>query len=595
MDQLVIRISPPSLFHSPPTLFFQPAISRCPCCGSMLQVEKTRTANVVTLTIGLFKAHECILTCKKCVNTESYGSGQLAKIKPYRGTFGYDVLVHVGEAVFLRQHSEKQIQRELESKNVRISERELSYLARKFVIYLALAHRQSRERIKHLMNSRGGYILHLDATCEGDSPHLMSGLDGISEIVLENTKLASEKAEKIIPFLRNIKQLYGKPLASVHDMGKGISNALQEVFPDSPDFICHYHFLADLGKDLFGKENDKIRARLRKHGIHGKLRKRVREYKRKIDENPSLVESLAGGVKEKNPSGCISLKSIPFVVSYTLVLWALESKKSAQGYGFPFDRTYLAFYQRLKTLDATIRRLRQRHGVSRKDAAPYIRICRDLVDTLEDPLLHKKAKKMEEKAAVFDKLREAMRIAMPNGKDGLNDRGEQPPIHTIEKAVEKFCQWLDADESLCRQEDYKKMVSQIKQYWHKLFSDPLLIDTPKGKMTIQPQRTNNVLERLFREIKRSYRKKSGNKTLGRTMKAMLSDTPLVKNLHNPEYLKIILDGKANLEERFSEIDAQLVQKELSNQQAASEKVPPKIKKMIKLLELPDAFVALFAG
>ncbi len=79
------------------------------------------------------------------------------------------------------------------------------------------------------------------------------------------------------------------------------------------------------------------------------------------------------------------------------------------------------------------------------------------------------------------------------------------------------------------------------------------------------------------------------------MKAMLSDTPLVKNLQNPEYLKIILDGKRNLEERFSEIDAQLVQKELSNQQAASEKVPSKIKKMIKLPELPEVLVDLFAG
>ena len=78
--------------------------------------------------------------------------------------------------------------------------------------------------------------------------------------------------KKIIPFLRNIKKLYGGPLASVHDMGKGISNAVKEIFPDSPDFICHYHFLRDLGKDLFGKENDKIRGRLSKHGIQGKLR-----------------------------------------------------------------------------------------------------------------------------------------------------------------------------------------------------------------------------------------------------------------------------------------------------------------------------------
>jgi len=593
MDQLMIRISPRSLFCRPPTLYFRPDIRRCPCCGSVLQVEKTRTTKVVTLSIGPFEAHETILACTKCENSESYRSEKLRRIKPYRGTFGYDVLVRVGEALFLRHHSEKEIRCELAEKNVQISSREISFLARKFIVYLALAHRQSTEKIRRLMRSRGGYILHLDATCEGDSPHLMSGLDGISEIVLESTKLASEKAEKIIPLLQNIKRLYGDPLASVHDMGKGISNALQEVFPDSPDFICHYHFLADLGKDLFGAENDKIRARLRKHGIQGKLRKRVREYKKRIDKNPCLVQSLAHGIKEKDPSGCTSRKSIPLVVSYTLILWALEGKKEAEGYGFPFDRTYLAFYQRLRTLDATIRRLRQHHWGSRKDAGPYITISRDLIDTLEDPLLRKTAEKMQEKTAVFDKLRQAMRITMPNGKAGLNDRGEQLPIHTIEEAVKRFCEWIDADES--HQKDYAKMMSQIKQYWRKLFSDPLLIDTPKGTIVIQPQRTNNVLERLFREIKRSYRKKSGSKALGRILKAMLSDTPLVKNLQNPEYMRIILDAKANLEERFAEIDAQLVQKELSKHLASSEKVPAKIKKMVKLPELPEALVALFAG
>ena len=72
------------------------------------------------------------------------------------------------------------------------------------------------------MKARGGYILHLDGTCEGDSPHLMSGLDGISELVLDNIKLPSEKAERIIPFLSGIKKIYGMPLALGHDMGKGI-------------------------------------------------------------------------------------------------------------------------------------------------------------------------------------------------------------------------------------------------------------------------------------------------------------------------------------------------------------------------------------
>ena len=114
-------------------------------------------------------------------------------------------------------------------------------------------------------------------------------------------------------------------------------------------------------------------------------------------------------------------------------------------------------------------------------------------------------------------------------------------------------------------------------------------------MSIQPQRTNNILEQLFRDFKRRYRKKSGMNTLSRNLKAMLSDTPLIKNLENPEYLKIILDGKSSLEERFAEIEVQLVLKELSNLQHDSEKVSPKIKKIIKKPEMPDTLGALFVG
>jgi len=47
------------------------------------------------------------------------------------------------------------------------------------------------------------------------------------------------------------------------DMGKGISAAITVVLPSVPDFICHFHFLRDLGKDLFEDEHSRIRHLLR--------------------------------------------------------------------------------------------------------------------------------------------------------------------------------------------------------------------------------------------------------------------------------------------------------------------------------------------
>jgi hypothetical protein len=79
---------------------------------------------------------------------------------------------------------------------------------------------------------------------------LMSSLDSLSEIVLGNVKVPSEKTEQIVPFLEEIKRRFGVPLAVVHDMGRGILAAVQRVFPGVPDFVCHFHFLRDVGKDL---------------------------------------------------------------------------------------------------------------------------------------------------------------------------------------------------------------------------------------------------------------------------------------------------------------------------------------------------------
>jgi len=581
------------LFQPRPTLRFAPEMERCRQCAGELQVHKTRLLTLITLEMGTVRVRETVLHCRRC--ELDYGSDELRKLKPLGSRFGYDVLVYVGKSMFLRCRGAKEIREELQARQVRISESEIVYLARKFVVYLSLAHRQKQGKIKQLLDRRGGYVLHLDATCEGDSLHLMSGMDGITEIVLENVKLASEKAQRIVPMLRRIKARYGDPRALVHDMGKGICAAAALVFPHTPDFICHYHFLADVGTDLFGKENETIRKRLSEHGVQGKLRKRLRELNGIVEENPPLLESLVSSLEEQRLGDDVPAL-MPAMVCYTLLQWALAAKKEGRGYGFPFDRPYLLFYKRLQTLRPALERLnRATLGRQNKRNGAYSKVLRDLRETMDDATLRKAAKEMEEKAAVFDKLRHAMRIALPAGCHGLNDRGSNERISTIEGRVTHFRRWLCDDRTLSQQQGYQNMIAQLDKYWDKLFCDPIVIDTPNGTVVVQPQRTNNIIEQFFRSLKRIFRKKSGANSLARTMKTMIADTPLIKNLANPEYLNIILDGRASLEESFAAIDIQLVRKELRDLQCTAGRMPSKIRKIIKAPDLPETLVALFAS
>ncbi len=545
------------------------------------------------MTIGEFWARETVLECPRCGGI--YTSKKLEELVSPGCNHGYDVLVYVGKSIFLKHRNEKEIKSELEKRGVTISLRGSGYLAKKFIVYLAIAHRQSSVRLKKAMKARGGYILHLDGTCEGDSPHLMSVLDGISEIVLDNTKLPSEKTERIIPFLSGIKKTYGVPLALVHDMGKGILSAVKKVFPDVNDFICHFHFLRDLGKDLFGKENDIIRNRLRHHGVQGQLRKKAIVLKHGIDHHPGLTDALVASLG----SGKIeewALEQAPEFAAYTLIQWALDGKEQGDGYGFPFDRPYLVFYRRVQTLYAQCGKLRQIHLHNGfKDNKPFLKVCLLLQGAMGDSALHTAAEQLQKKALVFDKLRKAMRIADPMQSRGINDDGEDIDIKTIEKGVKEFRHWLVKSNHYSKNGDYRKMVAQIDKYWEKLFADPITVDTQQGKTTIQPQRTNNLLERFFRDIKRGFRKKSGSNSMSKTLKAMLADTPLVKNLENQEYLKILLNGKTRLEELFAEIDARIVREEMRKTQEDSAKIPTKIRHIIQDPQLPQIVVNLFAN
>ncbi len=572
-----VQLCAETLFPKIPVIKCKPEYQECLDCKQTLKVLKTHTRTAVTMEIGKFKIHETIKYCSCC--QRRYSSNEPDKLVPHQCIFGFNVLVYIGIALFVEYKNKKEIRNELKKHNISISIREIGYLGKKFVVYLALAHKESRKQIKDQLSSRGGYILHLDGTCERDSPHLMTALDEITEIVLSNIKIPSEKAEKIIPFLREIKKSYGVPSALVHDMGKGILSAVKDVFPGIPDYICHYHFLRDIGDDLLDSEYSKIRNGLKKYSIRSTLRKIVNTLEEKIETESKLTECFDTYLKTEDKK----MTMLPSVQAYLLANWILDANSESNGYGFPFDRPHYIFFKRLQVVRTVINKLPPTKKKNKYISKMNIVIGR----ILKDKSFKKIVLRIEEKLKIFDQLRTAMRIACPEGKNGLNDDGAEADIKTIEEAVTAFRNSKEITGLIEKDTDYKKMVKQIDKYWEKLFADPIILTTPDGKKNqVQPQRTNNILERFFREIKRNYRSKSGTKSLNKTIRAMVADTPLVKNLSNPEYMSIILNGKETLEERFALIDEKLVRDELKKNNAENNKMPVQLKKLLRIPNLP---------
>ena len=526
--------------------------------------------------------------CKQCNHT--YRSEELRALVPPGANFGYDVMVFAGSALFLRYRNEEEVVAELAGKNIQISPREVSLLGMKFITYLSMAHQRRAPEITADMQSRGGYICHLDATCEGGNPLLMSSIDSLSDIVLGNVKMPAEGAEHIVPFLERIKTAYGTPVALVHDMGGGILKAVAKVFPKVPDFICHFHFSRDIGKDLLDVDYNIIRKQLNKHGINAALHKRAKQLKTVIDQNPELINVLEATVKDAALPTDVR-QFIPVVSTYTLIQWVLQGKTEGHGYGFPFDRPLLTFTTRIRTFHSVLEKLQPEHLRGKwQDNTPYFKVYHELKNIMKDKQLWNAVEQIEKKIIVFDKLRDAMRIAPTSGRAGLNDEGQKGHILTIEKRVTKFRHWLTGRKNYSQDRAAQKMIEQLDKYWKKLFADPITVQTPAGPVLLQPQRTNNILEQFFRSLKRAHRRRTGNASSRRMLRTILAETPLVKNLGNPAYMKILLNGRPSLEAVFAEIEIDTFRAAFKEARSSPEKIPTKLKAFTEMVDFPEKLV-----
>jgi hypothetical protein len=264
----------------------------------------------------------------------------------------------------------------------------------------------------------------------------------------------------------------------------------------------------------------------------------------------------------------------------------VEAKSESNGFGFPFDRPHLDFYLRLQEAFPKLKALKQKMGA---DAAllPLMQIRK----TLADRALSSTVSRMLDAVRVFEQLRGVMRIAQPDSREGLNDEGEAD-MATIKARLTQFRHSEEIKNLAAMTLTYRKMIRQIDKYWDKLFADPIQVSTKTGSAFIQPQRTNNILEQFFRYLKRNGRKRSGNHSLSKTLKTMLAQTPLVKNLENPQYVEILLNGKADLAERFAEIDIVQVRKAFEEAQRVTQKYPKRMAEVFKIPNLPQRLLEI---
>ena len=241
-----------------------------------MQVQKSKRRRVVTLEAGAFVAREIRKRCGRDPTHPVMISERLARLVPPHQGYGYDLIVHVGLARYLKHRQREEIRSELlAEQGLVISEGSITELCDRFLRLLERLHRQRTPALRAALN--GSYPLHIDATSEHGKGGLFICLDGWRGWVLHAVKIASENADALRPCIEETIRRFGDPLAVVRDLSAAEAAAVDSLREKGiPDLICHYHFLGAIGKKLFDDPYAVLRNLLRQSQVRTQLRELLR-------------------------------------------------------------------------------------------------------------------------------------------------------------------------------------------------------------------------------------------------------------------------------------------------------------------------------
>jgi hypothetical protein len=475
---------------------------------------------------------------------------------------GYDVMVFVGLSRFLGARQREEIRAALLDQGVLVSTGEVSRLSRLFVRYLSRLHRTRIPQLKALLDQDGGWPLHVDSTGEAGRGTTLVVIAGWRRWVLCSRKIATERADLVLPCLRQTVRRFGPPCAALRDLGKAMTNALDELVSelglDIPVLACHQHFLADVGKDLLEPAHAELRALFRRFKIRPNLRELVRELGRTIGTD---IDGARSGVVQwqsslDNGVQHIETGATGLAVVRALAQWTLDVMSRTKGLDFPFERPYLDLNDRamttLRAVDAFLRSAPPKSSV----AKALRRLHRHLEPVDSEVPFAQVAKRLRHRAALFDKLRGVLRLAGPNSDHSEETEKDLDRMHT---RLDELVESLKADRpqrgpAQDTREAIDLILKHLEKHGENLWGHVISLPESAGGGARLVSRTNFVAEGFFGELKHDERLRSGHKNLGVELEHLPDEAALVRNLREDDYVAAVCGSLDNLAHAFAELD-----------------------------------------
>ena len=515
---------------------FPAEAQRCLCCDRPLQTQKSKTRRVCTLQTGSIQARELRKRCGHCPAAPVAVSAQLAALVPPQQRYGYDLIAWVGLARYHQHRQRREIRAALARQGMPLAAGSVSALCDRFLRALETLHRHKAPALRAAM--AGGYPLHIDATSDKGRGGLFLCLDGWRGWVLHAVKVGSENAAELQPAIEHTVAAFGPPLATMRDLGSAGAKAVAGCRLEAvPDLVCHYHFLAAVGKQLLDVEYAALRSQLRR----SKVRRGLRE----------LLRALRGRARARADLAA-------------LILWVLEGSGHKHP-PYPFALPHWDFYWRCGQFRHKARRWLP--GPRSPAERRVLRQASALLAALgRRQRIAWAVPRLERNWAVFNQLREILRLRddeLPRGsrRAPLTGRGPSATVsrlQAIETTAEAYHDSLrqrlgDQPPRLSDDRPEAVVLAYLDRYSDSLFGHPVARD-PGGRVLAVVERTNNVAEHFFATSKQKLRRRLGRAHLGRDMEDQPAQAALAANLLCPDYVRIVCGTLDRLPQAFAALD-----------------------------------------
>jgi len=463
------------------------------------------------------------------------------------------VIVEVGLSRYLEARQAKEIAPLVEqSYGPTLPETTINYLARRFLDLLAAAHEALTPALKQwLERTRGGYLLHLDGTCEAGTGVCFVAVDGESQFVLLSSKIPSENVKDLESFLRECVSLFGPPLATVRDLSENLRLARDNVLGDLPDFVCQHHLLENIGEKLCSSLSTQLDRALRRHRIKSTLSHNARQLQSDYrKQTPIPQEQFEASLQEPGSDPQLNTTQLRRQLHVHLIAWVQDYTHDLAGEYFPFDQPVLAFYQRCRKMLDWLNTFLRNTQLSPSLRKPFENLRERLSPTQADPEIVAAAHALQTAVDQFLELRALLRLEDIQNQSRLRQHPSASTTpeeaRTIEEEFQRYREKLDQeiaqkDQAPLRAQNARKIAATLDKYWEHLFGH--ILYPPGCETPVIVKRTNYPCEHSFSRRKRSMRRQTGNAKLAKRLDSAHPAEILVENLKNPDYLQLLCGGR----------------------------------------------------